>query len=186
MITILFFLCIVSRLFAPVPVVIQGHLERNREYTKYLIREKQEQAFKKFLKDLAFQESSGDPTCVNRIGCIGLFQFKYSARKATGYGYVLTKNFRENPMIWSTDDQYKAMDSLLALNHKHLRKIIDSVDKYPIIIDSTRITKSGVLAAAHLSGYRNVERFFKSGRNPRDIFGTHLKDYLLKYSGYEF
>ena len=50
------------------------------------------------------------------------------------------------------------------------------------------VTKSGMLAAAHLAGAYGVKKYFASnGRfNPKDACGTSLEKYLLLFSGYNF
>jgi len=50
-----------------------------------------------------------------------------------------------------------------------------------------KVTESGILAAAHLAGPGNVKRYLRSGGTFAfaDAYGTTIKDYMKKFSGYD-
>ncbi len=53
-------------------------------------------------------------------------------------------------------------------------------------IDGVHITESGILAAAHLAGAKNVKKYLRSNGTYKfnDAFGTSIKDYMSKFGGY--
>jgi hypothetical protein len=55
------------------------------------------------------------------------------------------------------------------------------------IISGITITESGILAAAHLAGPGSVKKFLRSYGNDTfsDAFGSSLKSYMKKFSGYD-
>ena len=153
-------------------------------YSIYLADYKSQQ-YTQFRNAIAHKESRMNAEIYNKQGYIGMYQFGMSARKATGYGHIKTKSFIKDPGIWPKEDQCKAMDSLISRNQYRLTEIIEDA---PYQFKGLNITKSGILAAAHLSGYCNVKEYFKTNRvyNPADKNGTSLEDYLIAYSGFEF
>jgi len=138
--------------------------------------------YQKFKSNLAKMESSNDWTKYNPFGYIGKYQFGQDALEATGYGHVDFISFIENPSIFTETDQEKAMDRLLKLNEQVLRPYIRSYVGH-MMLDSIRITRSGLMAAAHLAGPGNVKRFLESAGqfNPKDRMGTFLSDYLIRF-----
>jgi hypothetical protein len=129
-------------------------------------------------------ESGNDPRAWNRYGYIGKYQFGYAARKSCGYDEVKFRDFIRNPEIWSEQDQEDAMITLMSKNESHLKDVIHKYNGK--VIKGTTITKSGILAAAHLAGAGGVKRYFNTGRNPKDAYGTSLESYLIKFSGFNF
>ena len=81
--------------------------------------------------------------------------------------------------------QEKAFVALCKVNKWILRKDIKrSVGK---TINGIKITESGILAAAHLSGAGNVKKFLRSNGNQRfsDAYGATVQSYLKKFGGYD-
>lgn len=146
----------------------------------------QEQQLEVFLDSIAYYESGNDPTEHNEFGYIGKYQFGFSARKLTGFDYITFKKFINNPNIWAEWEQDTAMLRLMKYNKLKLDSIISIYNDS--VFNDILISKSGILAAAHLAGSRNVKRYFKSNGkyNPKDIYGTTLSYYLDKFSGYNF
>ena len=136
-----------------------------------------------FKKVLSKHESRNNWKEYNRYGYIGKYQFGRSALNATGYSHITLEDFKKNPHIFPETDQEKAMDILLQLNESALNDQIKNYVGYTLC-DTIRITRMGILAAAHLSGPANVKEFLESsGReNPRDRMGTHLSDYFYIFS----
>ena len=71
------------------------------------------------------------------------------------------------------------------MNKWILRKDIKrSVGK---IINGVKITESGILAAAHLSGAGNVKKYLRSNGNLSfsDAYGTTIQSYMKNFGGYD-
>jgi len=152
--------------------------------SEYVQRKERERQFELFLERLAHSESSLDPTAHNRLGYIGMWQFGNAALQATGYGHVSAKTFIQDPSIWTYEMQREAMENLIAINTITLKDFIAEYDgkTYRGVL----VTKSGIIAAAHLAGAGGVKKYLTVGFNPRDKFGTSLTDYMIKFGGYEF
>ena len=141
----------------------------------------------KFLKALAEKESTNDPTKINKLGYIGKYQFGEIALKDIKADKKINyKNFKKNHKIWPEKEQDKAMIKLMKRNIKYLGDYLKDYDGK--IIADIEMTKSGMLAAAHLLGASNVKKFINTNgkHNPKDGFGTKLTDYIKKFNGYKF
>ncbi len=141
-----------------------------------------QQALTRFKIALASRESDNNWQKYNPYGYIGKFQFGQAALESTGFGHVDFLDFMDNPSIFPERDQEIAMDSLLRFNEFILRNYIKEY-MGSVILDSIKITKTGLLAASHLAGPANVKRFLQSNGsyNPSDRLGTHLSDYLFTF-----
>ncbi len=161
---------------------IQNRLER-----LYLIDQeiKYQENLSNFKSAIAARESSNNWKEYNPYGYIGKFQFGKAALEVTGFGHVNFVDFMNNPSVFPEKDQEKAMDSLLHINEFILQPYIDQFDG-EYLMDSVKITRTGLLAAAHLSGPGNVKRFLetKGRHNPKDKMGTSLSDYLTTFGTY--
>jgi hypothetical protein len=153
-----------------------------RRLSKLRVEENNTEELKRYLEAISYSESRGNPEAWNKHGYIGKYQFGFITRKSCGYGYIRFTDFVRNPSIWSEEDQEKAMITLLSKNEDHLREIIRRYNGE--VIKGVTITKSGILAAAHLAGAGGVQRYFSNGNNPEDACGTTLEDYLFKFSGF--
>jgi len=139
--------------------------------------------YNRFKKTLAKYESNNNWKEYSQFGFIGKYQFGKNALDATGYGNITLESFKLNPASFSEQEQEKAMDILLKI---HESVMVKSINKYVglIIHDSIRITRLGILAAAHLAGPANVKEFLDSfgEKNVKDRMGTHISDYLNLFS----
>lgn len=130
-----------------------------------------------FLDALGHFESSNRYDIVNRFGYMGRYQFGKSTLKSIGIK-VSRNEFLNNPSL-----QEEAMDRLLTQNYKSLKRYINKYEgKY---VHGILITKSGVLAAAHLAGSGNVRKFFRKGYEFKDGNGTKMTTYMKLFGGYE-
>ncbi|WP_413512643.1 peptidoglycan-binding protein LysM [Myroides odoratus] len=131
-----------------------------------------------FKQALAARESNGLYRIVNSFGYIGKYQFGRLALRSIGI--FDSDEFLNDPLL-----QEKAFDALVAKNKWILRNEIKTFDGRRI--DGIKITESGILAAAHLGGAGSVRKYLKSnGANSfRDGFGTSIKTYLKKFSGFD-
>jgi hypothetical protein len=139
--------------------------------------------YSRFKQSLARLESRNNWLEYNRYGFIGKYQFGKSALEATGYSQVDSKEFRANPHIFPESEQEKAMDILLKLNESSLSDLFDRYVGF-YVNDSIRITRAGILAAAHLAGAANVRQYLESfgTHEMRDRMGTSVSDYLYRFS----
>lgn len=130
-----------------------------------------------FKEALAFKESQGRYRVVNKLGYLGKYQFGRETLKR--FRIYNTEAFLRNPEL-----QEKAFKALCQVNKWILRRDIKrSVGKK---INGVRITESGILAAAHLSGAGNVKKYLRSNGSIKfnDAFGTSIQHYMRKFSGY--
>ena len=134
--------------------------------------------FVAFKQALAFKESQGKYTVVNTLGYLGKYQFGKTTLER--FNIYNSKEFLKNPEL-----QEKAFIALCKVNKWILRKDIKrSVGK---TINGIKITESGILAAAHLSGAGNVKKFLRSNgtRTFSDAYGASIKLYLKKFADYD-
>jgi hypothetical protein len=129
-----------------------------------------------FLGELGHKESSNNYKAVNRLGYMGRYQFGKKTLKSIGIN-VTKQEFLSNPAL-----QEEAMERLLAANYKSLKRFIDKYEGQTI--HGVVVTKSGVLAAAHLGGAGAVRRWFRKGSNFKDANGTSITYYMKRFSGY--
>lgn len=137
----------------------------------------------KFMYDFGKKESSNNPDTINKIGYIGRFQFGTLALLDVGYDLETISKFRENPKLFTLQEQNEAFLKLLKNNARVLKNVINQYDLK--IIDGVLITKSGILAAAHLAGAQGVINYFNKQTNKRDNNGTSIQDYLKLFSNYQ-
>jgi hypothetical protein len=170
-------------------------------------------SIRKFLNAIADKESTNDPEKVNQLGYMGKYQFgeialKDILQKGSGeseedyesriksywpnnFGKVRTDadfNFFKSRFsnrgvnFWSEDKQDMAMKQLLKNNLGYLGDYVDKwVGKTK---NGIKITKSGLLAGAHLLGPSNVKKFLDKGEVAEDANGTKITEYIEKFGGY--
>jgi len=134
-------------------------------------------SFVGFKEAVAFKESQGRYSVVNRLGYLGKYQFGKSTLKR--FKIYDTTKFLNTPAL-----QEDAFIALCSLNKWILRRDIKrSVGKR---MNGVHITESGILAAAHLAGAGNVKKFLRTGGTYafEDANGTTIKHYMKKFSGY--
>ena len=155
-----------------------------RNAIKYLENRHHELEFIRFINDLGRRESGNNWQCVNCIGCFGEWQFAESTVQFLGFKNVTLKKFKANPYIFPRELQWKVLESLIKVNlvlmkdYEHF--IGDTIKGVPI-------TKSGMIAAAHLGGARSVKLFLTSdGRlDKKDILGTAVSNYMKRFGFYD-
>jgi hypothetical protein len=182
---LVFVLLVSVKLFAP--VISNSDEEKllwNYQRTQSRVRVQKDNAreLSRYLDAIGHSESRNNPKAYNRYGYVGKYQFGFAARKSCGYSEIKFKDFINNPSVWSEEDQEAAMITLLSKNESHLKNVIHKYNGK--VVKGVTITKSGILAAAHLAGAGGVKRYFRNGSNPRDAYGTGLEDYLFKFSGF--
>ncbi len=164
-----------SELCYNVPTEVEAEMLPLSEPSYYLFTGKSLVGFK---EAIGFKESRGNYSTVNKFGYLGKYQFGKSALKAIGiYDY---SDFVKDSYL-----QEKAFCTLASRNKGRLEYYIKNYSgKY---VGGVKITESGILAAAHLGGVGNVKKYLRSGGANvfRDAFGTSIRYYLKKFSGYD-
>jgi hypothetical protein len=128
--------------------------------------------------DLGFSESSNKWDVCNKYGYMGKYQFHQTTLESLGYFGITPELFRSNPNIFPPTLQEKALEDLMKHNNAILKNYIGRT------IGNIQITKSGLLAAAHLAGVGGVIDFFENNKNYKDANGTSVATYLKKFQNY--
>ena len=130
-----------------------------------------------FKEALARKESLGRYHQVNTLGYLGKYQF--GAVTLKHFGVYNTSLFLNTPSV-----QERVFNQYLNYNHDYLKSYIEKYDGK--VVGGIKVTESGILAAAHLSGPGGVKRFFNSnGRlSSRDAYGSSVKYYMKKFADY--
>jgi hypothetical protein len=134
--------------------------------------------FISFKEALAFKESRGSYRRINTLGYMGKYQF--GAVTLNHFGVRDGDLFLNSPKL-----QEKVFLKYLNYNYQYLA---DYIDKYEgKTIGGVKVTESGILAAAHLSGPGGVRRFLDSNgsRANTDAYGASVKGYMKKFGGYD-
>ncbi len=131
-----------------------------------------------FMDSIGFKESSNKYDAVNRLGYKGRYQFGGLALK--DLNLISRKDFLENKNL-----QDLSFISLCRINKFRLRKEIKAF--VGDTINNIKITESGLLAAAHLVGYKSVRKYLKSNGSiiRHDANKMSLETYLSRFSGYD-
>lgn len=131
-----------------------------------------------FKEALAFKESQGRYSVVNKFGYMGKYQFGKGTLQLIGIKN--SKDFLHNPML-----QERAFYANLSRNKWILRREINCFSN--TWMKGNYITESGILAAAHLVGPGAVKKYLRSyGKMTfKDAFGTTLVDYLKKFKSFD-
>jgi len=131
-----------------------------------------------FLDAIGHRESTNNYRAVNQFGYLGKYQFGRKTLNAIGLKDISNREFLSNPTI-----QEEAMSILLRKNKHTLRR---EIKKYVgDTINGIYITKSGILAAAHLAGAGNVKKFFRKGYEFKDGNGTKMTSYMVLFADYD-
>lgn len=135
-------------------------------------------AYHGFKEALAFKESGGRYTVVNRFGYLGKYQFGLGTLRVVGVYNAY--DFLYNPAL-----QEKAFEANVARNKWILRKYITYFKGKRI--KGVKITESGILAAAHLAGAGNVKKYLLSHGlyDVADAYGSSISYYIKKFAGYD-
>ncbi|MCK0159836.1 hypothetical protein [Allomuricauda sp. F6463D] len=135
-------------------------------------------AFNGFKEALAFKESQGKYHSVNTLGYLGKYQFGSSTLNLMGVFDMV--EFLDDPKL-----QEKAFEANIARNKWILRRDIKRFNGK--VIGGSKITESGILAAAHLAGAGNVKKYLRSyGQNDvTDAYGSNISYYMKKFAGYD-
>ena len=133
----------------------------------------------RFLDHMAQRESDNTPHVVNRFGMMGKYQFDPKTVRVLGFRVTRTQFLRNSELQDSVMVQY------MRSNNSLLDNLIDRYEGRKF--KGIRITRSGVLAAAHLAGAGNVKKYFSDGdvNGRTDANGTSIRDYLQEFNKYK-
>jgi hypothetical protein len=138
-----------------------------------------------FLKKLAWRESRGNWTIINRFGYMGKYQIGKLALKDIGMDSITVEAFRADSTVFPEELQDIAVRKLIKNNRRYLRDCIDCYEN--TIINGILITESSILGAAHLVGASQVKEWLNcdGGITKVDGNGTTIESYLKLFSGYQ-
>lgn len=165
-------------------IEFQIKFARIRQALDYIERQYYELEFIRFMNDLGHNESLNNWLCINRIGCFGEWQFAESTLHCLGFRQITLQKFRQNPAIFPREMQQKALESLIKVNLALLKDYDHFIGD---TINGVVVTRSGLIAAAHLGGAGSTKRFLSSGgkMNSKDALGTSIRDYMRKFRNYD-
>ena len=131
-----------------------------------------------FKEALAFKESQGDYAVINTLGYMGKYQFGVNTLKMLGVNNP--KEFMVDPIL-----QERVFELNVSRNKWLLRREIKSFAGKRI--KGTVVSESGMIAAAHLAGAGNVQKYLKSygKKDIADAYGTSLAYYLKRFGNYD-
>lgn len=153
-------------------------MEQNDVHIPNKIVRSQPTELEKFLKHIAWRESQNNQHIVNKFGMMGKYQF--SPITIRGLGFRITpKQFLKNEEL-----QDSVMVAYLRLNDRELKSIIKKYEGKTV--KGIKVTRSGILAAAHLGGSYSVVQFFSSNdmEGRTDANGTSIREYMKTFSRY--
>jgi hypothetical protein len=168
------------------PFIQTSYFEKKDEVPKRTKPSFKKKSYEHFLYVLAQRESGNDWTIYNKWGYMGKYQFGDLALEDLGYGGCVTiEEFKKDPSIFPEWLQDELIVEYIKKNKRNLRRYIKNFDN--TIIDSTEITESGIIAAAHLVGAGNTTKWFDNcGEiDIKDGNGVSIKEYMKTFAGYE-
>ncbi len=139
-----------------------------------------------YYKKLAERESDGNAKVVNQHGFMGLYQMGKPALQDVGYidehgnwtgidGIRSRDDFLNNPAV-----QTKAIRAYHAIiwNNYLPTDVKESVGSR---VNNIKLTKSGLIAGAHLVGHKRLTKFVREGVDCTDEIGTHCSEYVKTF-----
>tara|TARA_X000001036_G_C20296814_1_gene650668 strand:- start:12 stop:671 length:660 start_codon:yes stop_codon:yes gene_type:complete len=131
-----------------------------------------------FKELLGFKESSGRYNRINKFGFMGKYQFNLNTLKM--YGIKNSKNFINNAEL---------QERVFLINVQRNKWILRKDIKWFVgtTINETKISESGIIAAAHLAGPGNVKKYLRSGGkdDKKDAFGTSISKYIKYFQNFD-
>jgi Transglycosylase SLT domain len=131
-----------------------------------------------FLQAIAYRESKGNHRVVNPFGMMGKYQFSKTTLR------LLRKDVSPNQFLRNPAIQDTVMIMYLKVNNEILDKFITRYDGKTF--KGVSVTRSGVLAAAHLGGAGSVIAWFKNDSYTGlvDANGTSIREYMMTFANY--
>ena len=134
--------------------------------------------FNGFKESLAFKESGGRYSVINKFGYLGKYQFNLNTLKM--YKITDINKFISSPIL-----QEKIFLINVNRNKWILRKDINWF--VGTFINGIEVTESGIIAAAHLSGAGNVKKYLRANGdfNKKYAFGISISAYMSYFANYD-
>jgi len=131
-----------------------------------------------FKELLGFKESSGRYNRVNKFGFMGKYQFNLNTLKM----------YRINDSSYFINNA-KLQERVFLINVQRNKWILRKDIKRFVgtVINGTKISESGIIAAAHLAGPGNVKKYLRSGGkdDKKDAFGTSISKYIKYFKNFD-
>lgn len=183
MITIMIAMLLITRLCIAPVLSDTLRTDKNKQVQLRIKKIVIEKELSLFIEHLGLRESNNQWKIINQINCMGKYQFHPNTLKHLGYSHITPLAFRQNPDIFPEELQDKLLIALLKSNEIALKEHFSFIGRN---INGIVITKSGILAAAHLGGPKSVMLFLESNGqiDAHDINQTSIKDYLKEFSMY--
>ncbi len=135
--------------------------------------------FKEYSKIIESKESGGDPRAISCSRMyVGLYQIGDLALKEIGMENISVRKFIKNPDIFPKDIQLLALKKLALANEAYLKTEIQRFDGK--VVHGYKITKAGLLGAAHHVGFTRVKTFLYTGNVGRDGNGIKMTTFIKK------
>jgi hypothetical protein len=161
---------------------VQVKLEVKKKKVKKKIVHK---SLEHFLLSLAHRESGNNWKIYNKHGFMGKYQIGKMALEDIGITDVHYDDFKECPEVTFPEAlQDSAMILLVKKNKMYVRRAIRMYSDSTI--NGYKITKSGIIAAAHLVGSGSTNKWFRdSGKvDIKDGNGVSITHYMELFAGY--
>jgi hypothetical protein len=158
---------------------VQAAVIIKKKRRKYSIPKRGE--LHQFMAKLAHAEGMGRTDVVNKYGYMGKYQFGRKTLNGIGFSHISNEEFLADVAL-----QDSAMVLLLKKNERTLKTVIDTYSNQTV--NGVYVTKSGILAGAHLVGPGGVLAFFypeKYNFRVVDGNGRHISDYITTFGGYD-
>ena len=157
---------------------IEEHIVSNRlveHFTNVIYLKKDFTGFKELL---AFKESGGSYSRINKYGYMGKYQFNLNTLKM--FNVRNEVNYINNPEL---------QEKVFLLNVQRNKWILRKDLKWFVgsYINGIEITESGIIAAAHLSGPGNVKKYLRGNgkKDFKDAFGTSISSYMNYFKNFD-
>jgi hypothetical protein len=157
--------------------------------------EKPVKDYEAFRLAMGKSESGNNYRIVNSLGYLGYYQFGMARLCDLGYTKRIKKGWSNDCFKWRhhlTDDTFlnapKLQDKIFK---EHVEDLVVRINKYCSIylgkrVNGVRVTRSGLVAGAHLGGLGGVKRFLTTGFDPKDVIsGVPMTSYIKKFAGYD-
>lgn len=170
------------RLFAP-GLSLQAKFEKWQYITSVYNEMIYEKELSLYAYHLGYVESRNDWRVVNKHGYMGTWQ--HGTRLLKEFGLNITpEKFRADSSAFPPDVQYRVLMSQIRVQTIRLKKYDSWIGQE---IGGITITRSGMLAGAHLGGIGAVKAFlYSNGTIDRaDANETKISDYLKEFSIYK-